>query len=201
MNINELVIKTIGIDPQHESPLLFPGNRWNFLPWLFDAAGFKVGAEIGVGGGRFSKHLCETVRNLKLYSIDPWQCYDYYESRYSQAHFDRDYRKAKEVLAPYNCEIVRDYSFAVAPKVRDEALDFVFIDANEDFDNVTRDLRDWIPKVRRGGIISGTCYYNFRDHDICQVKDAVDTWTKVHNIDPWFVVVHQRYPTFFWVRE
>lgn len=193
-------MQAAGVDPQHEPPHMFPANRWSFLPWLFDAFGFRVGAEIGVGGGRFSRRLCEAVANLKLYSIDPWQVYGHYESRYRQAEFERSYRKAKEKLSPYNATILRAFSHEAAPRFEDESLDFVHIDANEDYQHVIEDLGLWTPKVRRGGVISGLCYYNFRHHDYCQVKDAVDWWTREHGIDPWFVAVHARYPCWFWER-
>lgn len=201
MTLSQLIMEQAGLDPQREPPYLFPGNRWTFLPLLFDAAGFRTGAEIGVGGGRFSKRLCESVPNLRLYSIDPWRCYGHYEARYNQAQFDRDYRKAKEVLAPYDCTIIRAFSKDAVGRFPDESLDFVHIDANEDYDHVTEDLRLWTPKVKRGGIVSGLCYYNFRDHTYCQVKDAVDEWTRAHRIDPWFVLVHPRYPAYVWERQ
>lgn len=37
----------------------------------------------------------------------------------------------------------------------DEALDFVFIDGSHEEEDVTNDIRDWLPKVRPGGILAG----------------------------------------------
>lgn len=201
MKATELIIEASGVDLQRESPFMFPANRWTFLPWLFDTLAFRKGVEIGVAGGRFSRRLCESVSNLQLWSVDPWRCYGHYEKRYNQAQFDRDYRKAKEILSPYNVTILRAFSKDVAGRFPDESLDFIHIDANEDYDHVTEDLRLWTPKVKYGGVISGLCYYNFRDHSYCQVKDAVDDWTKAHGIDPWFVLVDQRYPAYVWEKQ
>jgi hypothetical protein len=40
----------------------------------------------------------------------------------------------------------------------DEALDFVFIDADHRYEGVRQDIGDWLPKIRSGGMISGHDY-------------------------------------------
>lgn len=37
----------------------------------------------------------------------------------------------------------------------DNSMDIVFIDASHDYDNISKDIRAWYPKVRKGGIICG----------------------------------------------
>lgn len=199
MNLSEHVIDWVRLNPAHESPLMFGGNRWSFLPDLFNWAGFETGAEVGVGGGRFSRRLLETVPGLKLHSIDPWESYGYYRGRVSQWRMDSSYNKAVEALAPFeNCEIIREYSADAAGRFGDGSLDFVYIDANRTFANVVQDLATWSAKVRPGGVVSGCCYYN-DPHG--RVKDAVDAWTRANRIEPWFVAVHYRYPAYFWERR
>ena len=193
MNLSDHVIETMQLNPEHESPLMFGGNRWNVLPDLFTWAGFTIGAEIGVGGGRFSRRLCETVPDLGLFAVDPWEYYDYYEGRATKSTIERSHRKAVEKLTPLNCEIIRDYSENASLRFPDDSLDFVYIDANRQFKNVLRDLAIWSRKVRPGGVVSGCCYYNDATG---QVRDAVDAWTQ--DIDPWFLAVHYRYPVYFW---
>jgi hypothetical protein len=200
MNLSGHVIETVRLDAAHKSPLMFGGNRWQFLPDLFNWAGFTVGAEIGVGRGRFSRRLCETVEGLKLYSIDPWESYSYYEGRVSQWRMDQAHRKATERLEPFNCEVMRAFSTEAAQCFDDNSLDFVYIDADRRFQSVLHDLYIWTQKVRTGGVISGCCYYN-EDPAIGRVKDAVDGWTAGNRIDPWFVAVHYRYPVYFWEKR
>jgi predicted O-methyltransferase YrrM len=193
--LTEHVIDWVRLDSTHGSPLMFGGNRWGFLPDLFNWAGFTRGAEIGVGGGRFSKRLLQTVEGLKLYSIDPWEAHDYYDGRVAQWRMDAFHRRAEEALAPYNSEIIREYSHLAAPTFEAGSLDFVYIDADRRLASVVRDLSLWSAKVRPGGVVSGCCYYN---DPFGQVKDAVDAWTKANGIKPWFVIVHHRYPVYFW---
>jgi predicted O-methyltransferase YrrM len=39
--------------------------------------------------------------------------------------------------------------------IADGSLDFVFIDADHHYPHVIEDIRDWFPKIRSGGLISG----------------------------------------------
>lgn len=198
MTLTEFVMERFELDPAREPPFLAPADRWTLFPALFNAAGFKVGAEVGVGGGRFARRLCDKVVGLRLHLVDPWQVYGPYEGRYDQDHMDRDYRKAMHRLRMFDVKFIREFSHLAAPRFRDGSLDFVHIDANREFSSVTRDLAAWTPKVRRGGVLCGTCYYDLRDPAMGQVKRAVDAWTTLHGIDPWFVAVSARYPAWFW---
>lgn len=186
MNISDYIIEKVKLNSEREPPLLFSGNRWNWLPDLCNLAEFKVGVEVGVSGGRFSKRLCETVAGLTLYAIDPWTI------------DERSYRKALETLTPLeDCHIIRDYSARAVSQFEDSRLDFIYLDADRWFESVTQDLDLWTHKVREGGIICGCCYYNVKGTDE-RVKDAVDAWTQKRGIDPWFVLVHHKYPCYLW---
>ena len=144
--LSEHIMESFGLDPGRKSPFLIPADRWTLFPALFNAAGFKVGAEVGVGGGRFARHLCEEVVGLRLYAVDPWLVYDYYEGRYDQAHMDRDLRKAMHRLRMFDAHIIREYSHLAAERFADGQLDFVHIDANRTFQSVMRDLEVWTPE-------------------------------------------------------
>jgi hypothetical protein len=49
-------------------------------------------------------------------------------------------------------------SIEAAETYLDNSLDFVFIDAAHDYDSVKQDIISWLPKVKKGGIISGHDY-------------------------------------------
>ena len=196
--LSDYVMEMFELDPAREPPYLVPAHRWSLFPHLFNAVGYKRGAEVGVAGGRFARRLCEEVNGLKLYLVDPWRVYGQYEGRYSQAHMDRDFRKAMNRLRMFDVRFMREFSHVAVNQYQDGCLDFVHIDANREFASVTENIKLWTPKIRKGGMLCGTCYYDLRDHGIGQVKKAVDAWTLLNGIDPWFVAVHPRYPAWFW---
>jgi hypothetical protein len=59
-------------------PIELPLERFYSFPNLLTELGFKVGAEIGVATGRYSRWLFHGVKDLKLYAIDPWLSYGDY---------------------------------------------------------------------------------------------------------------------------
>ena len=202
MNTLDYILDKHRFDTDIQPPILFSRNRYKYLPKLFRDLGFTVGAEIGVGEGHFSRRLCKTNPRLKLYSIDAWQCYGYYLSkRQRQERMEKKYQEAVKRLAPFNCEIIREFSRVAVKRFEDNSLDFVYIDSNHDFNHAYQDIGLWEKKVRPGGIISGHDYCNLYDTAKCRVKDAVLKWTGENNINPWFVIVGSRYPSYFWVKE
>ena len=96
-----------------------------------------------------------------------------------------------------NFECGEDFGFVkVIRHFEDESLDFVYIDGFHEFDYVMSDLIFWTPKVRPGGIVAGHDYYPFFRSGVIQ---AADTYTKMHNINTWYVT-RERHSSFFWVK-
>ena len=60
-------------------------------------------------------------------------------------------------------------SLEAAKQFEDNSLDFVYIDACHQYDDVVEDIKLWEPKVRPGGWIGG---HDFADWKI-EVKNAV----------------------------
>ena len=201
-----------------KSPIKLPISRFKGLPDLFREMGFKVGAEIGVANGLYSKALCSRIPGLKLYCIDPWTSYDAYVEHHDaigQEILDDCYNVALERLKPYNCQFVRKFSMDAVKDFEDESLDFVFIDGNHSFRYVIDDIDEWSKKVRKGGIVSGHDFWNSIDTPynltykptkeqemlLCQVKDAVYSWTATNRIEPWFVTSKDKCNSFLWIKK
>ena len=144
----------------------------------FNDLGFKRGAEIGVADGRYAEILCQKIPGLHLTAVDPWIPYE--GNWRSQDYQQKAYERAVERLTPFKANIVRKTGIEASLDVPDKSLDFVFIDGNHYFDYIMEDIITWSRKVRKGGIVSGHDYYEFRSGGIIK---AVDAYVEAHDID------------------
>ena len=174
------------------APARIPDAIREDLPQFFVDMGFKVGAEIGTAKGLFAKAICE--KGLKLYAIDPWIDYpDYDKGNGFRGELENQYERAKKLLAPYDCVILKKTSMEALTDIPDGSLDFVYIDGNHGYKYVTEDIFEWSKKIRKGGIISGHDYiYTDRPFDNIHVKYVVDSYTKAFGIKNWYILGNDR---------
>jgi hypothetical protein len=157
--------------------------------------GFKVGAEIGVAKGKFSRVFCWSITDVKLYCIDPWTSDPNDEQDYGIEN-EINLAHAQKILQPFpNVSFIRKTSIEALSLFSDESLDFVYIDANHSFDYVIRDIIEWSRKVKKGGIVSGHDYYILKNFGVIL---AVNTYTKAHNITEWYTTPGDHTPSFWW---
>jgi len=167
------------------------------LPKFFVDMGYKVGVEVGVQRGFFTRRLLRV--GLEVYAVDPWLSYDDYrpiDQEYYQRHQNRIFDAAKKNLEPWiennKCHIVRKTSMNALEDFEDESLDFVYIDGHHGFKYVTEDIFGWSKKIRKGGCISGHDYaygpWKENNPYILQVKWVIDAYTSAFRISPWYVL-------------
>lgn len=170
----------------------------NELAVLFGKLGYKVGAEIGVNQGKYSRVLCDSIPELKLYCVDTWAPYP---KRPTQERQDIYFSRAQKMLQGFNVTFMKMASLEASKQIPNGSLDFVYIDALHDFDNVIMDIISWVPKVKAGGIVSGHDYIKRDAHGIIE---AVDAYTRAHHIFPWYITGHNLHDitnSFFWVKR
>lgn len=63
---------------------------------------------------------------------------------------------------------VRKPSTEAAELYRDQSLDFVFLDAAHDYENVKSDIKSWLPKTKQGGILAGHDSFHPPIIDACE---------------------------------
>ncbi len=177
------------------------GATREVLAQAMGEAGYKIGVEVGVYYGAYSKILCEKIPGLKLTCIDPWKPFS--RRRSSEERMNRVYQIAQNTLSQYDVNFMRMPSIDGAKQIPDESLDFVYIDAMHDFDNVMMDIILWTPKVRLGGVVAGHDFSVFYQGG---VMDAVYAYTRAHNVWPWYVTgmtvsKEEINPSWFWVKR
>lgn len=191
MDSLKYIIDKFQIDLNQKSPIHLPIDKYTGLPNLFKDLGFKIGAEIGVARGKYSKWLCHQMRRSKpkLFLVDPYLAYQDFGIYADQAGQDMRYKEAQARVAKYNCEFIKKPSMEAVKDFNDNSLDFVYIDANHTFEFVVNDIAEWSKKVRVGGIVSG---HDYSQH-MFEVKGALDAWTSVRKIKPWFLTNHRNW--------
>jgi predicted O-methyltransferase YrrM len=171
-------------------------NRIELAEYL-NELGFKKGAEVGVFGGYYSEILCKAIPGLDLTCVDVW----------GWGKYQRAEEECLERLKPYNVNIIKKYSVEAAKEVADGSLDFVYIDAAHDYENVKLDIAAWAPKVRVGGIIAGDDFYDFPSGKGGVMRAATE-YTSHHHYDlkltDWNInnpIRDDRMPNFWFVKN
>jgi hypothetical protein len=153
----------------------------SLLDWLAETDN-PVGAEIGVFAGELSQRLLRRP-DLTLYLVDSWstahpEAYkasgDYHAALPAemQEHWFQVTQQVTK-FAEKRAHILRKDSREAAKDIPDGSLDFVFIDADHTYEGCKADIEAWLPKIRKGGFLSGHDYEN-TDFPAWGVKKAVD---------------------------
>lgn len=176
------------------------------LPEFLVAQGYKVGAEIGVYKGAFTRLFLQA--GLKMFAVDPWLAFTGQgRSQDKQEVQNELYEVAKQNLKPYTdsgqCQIIRRTSMDATTKFRHGLLDFVYIDGCHEFPNVAQDIYEWNKIVRPGGVISGHDYFNTWEkasNVLCHVKAVVDAYTSLYKIENWWLFGNPKYYSWMWIK-
>jgi hypothetical protein len=119
------------------------------------------GVEIGSHEGFFAKSILEKWSG-KLYLIDIWNEISEKEYNYHQNknNYHNIINKCVDNINNHQdrCFLIRATSLNAFDLFNDESLDFVYIDANHQYDFIKQDISLWYPKVRKGGVVAGHDY-------------------------------------------
>lgn len=135
------------------------------MAWKHD---WREGAEVGVFKGATLFHLLRHVPKLHMIAVDLWA-----DTPKVKLNGDKDMNTG---VANYHRYPLQEYEDAVrkqavqygdrvhfikapsdkaAAQVKDASLDFVFIDASHETEQVRRDIRAWVPKLKLTGMMMG----------------------------------------------
>jgi len=79
-----------------------------------------------------------------------------------------------ENLKKYKNVELWEMSTKQAAQLFDKAIDFLFVDADHQDDSILHDLTNWLPKVRRGGLV---CFDDYDNDDFPNVSRRVEEQT------------------------
>lgn len=172
------------------------GENWFTYPSLYTRmvdrfSDGSIFVEVGSWKGKSSSYMAVEIANsnkkIEFYCVDTWK--GSVEHQPGGIFYTQDLDKLFDVFTE-NMKPVKDYykpirmsSIEASKTFEDGSLDFVFIDASHEYEDVKNDINAWLPKVKKGGVLSG--------HDYGYVRRAVDESIKANPIegDCWFYEV------------
>jgi len=116
--------------------------------------------ELGAWKGRSSAFLVVEAKNkskdIQLHIVDTWLG----SGEHTAGMTDGLYEKFISNMTPLNehYQAHRMTTDEASLLFEDNSLDAVFIDANHAYEAVKKDIQNWMPKVRKGGILAGHDY-------------------------------------------
>lgn len=172
-------------------PFEIPDCSRDDFPGFFKKSGFKVGVEIGVYKGHYTRKLAKS--GLQIYGVDPWRPYPGFD-RMEDGRVERQeelYERSRKFLSGCeNVTLLRKTSMEALEDFEDDSLDFVYIDGNHRFTYMAEDIFRWSYKIKRGGFICGHDYATFKHREVgcgCQVKEIVDAFSTSFELDFWLL--------------
>jgi hypothetical protein len=131
--------------------------------------------EIGVARGNFSEILLSGTNLKKLNLVDPYckQNDNEYSDSMNFLNMDDEYEFCKNKLNKYQQRIkfIRELSIKASENFSDNSIDFIYIDGNHSYKNVTEDLETFWSKVKVGGIMCGDDVYELSEN-----KEILKIW-------------------------
>lgn len=117
-----------------------------------------VMAEIGCYAGESTVMFAENVK--LIYAIDPWlNLYDKNDKSSSIFPMKEVEKSFDERIKNFsNVKKIKTTSIEGSKLFTDKVLDFVYIDANHQYNAVLEDIKIWIVKVKDKGLIGGHDY-------------------------------------------
>jgi SAM-dependent methyltransferase len=163
----KIIDETIGLteDKIKIKPHIYQGSQfgedWFTYPKLYSdivnkfSSGSKF-VEVGCWKGKSAAYMATEImnsgKNLHLFCVDKWE--EHWEL------FLNNTESFQKVLSPIRL------SSTEAPELfEDNSLDFVFIDASHEYEDVKADILAWYPKVKIGGILAGHDYHEDKTYN------------------------------------
>ena len=116
--------------------------------------------EIGVWKGGSTAYMGVEIYNSNKKII--YDAIDTFEG--SKEHgevrglYEEAYNNLKSLIDLKVVNLIKSHSLEAVKKYEDESIDFCFIDGSHEYQDVKADILAYLPKVKKGGILSGHDY-------------------------------------------
>ena len=139
---------------------------WFTFPWLYkematrfpDGSHFvEVGCWLGCSAAYMGVEIVNSQKNIKFDCFDWFKGNPYNKNINYNDDPDPAFLKCKTNLEPFKnfLSVNKSLSWEGASKYKNNSLDFVFLDASHAYDDFSKDLQAWGPKVKANGVFAG----------------------------------------------
>ena len=118
----------------------------------------EVGSWKGKSGHALASGLRDSGSCAKLYCVDTFKGALTNTDQMKQAIKDNPLEEIRKNLKEFTPTIMVADSVVAANEFNKESIDFLFLDANHDYEYVIKDIEAWLPKISPHGIICGHDY-------------------------------------------
>jgi predicted O-methyltransferase YrrM len=116
--------------------------------------------ELGAWLGKSSSYLCEKSIGQEIVIVDTWKGSPNELTTFHKLATETDiFPIFQENMKGLSYTAMQMTSEEAVKHFDDETLDAVFIDLTHTYEAVKEDIQLWMPKVKKGGIISGDDYH------------------------------------------
>jgi hypothetical protein len=166
-----------------------------YLYLLNNAPDGGIFVELGTWKGKSTSFIVTEIINQKrkidFYAVDLFRNDENMDEKEIIAYgkdysIYEEYKKNTEHLSSHYKTIISDSSKA-SNYFDDESVDVIFIDAGHTYESVKNDIVSWLPKIKKGGVISGHDYReSWKDDVIKAVNEILGKPDFIEN-DCWFI--------------
>jgi GR25 family glycosyltransferase involved in LPS biosynthesis len=121
----------------------------------------EVGSWKGKSSAFMAVEIANSNKHIDFYCVDTWKGSIEHQNNPDIKNLYETFLHNMEPLKGY-FNPIRKSSIEAAKDFKDNSLDFVFIDASHEYEDVKNDIKAWLPKVKNGGILAGHDYYDFQ---------------------------------------
>ena len=130
----------------------------------------ELGAAWGKSSSYMAVEIAKSKKNIRFDVVDKWED--------ENGSFFDIYMKNIEPVKQY-INPVKGYTTEVVNNYEDNSIDFLFIDASHNYEDVLKDIKLWYHKVKHDGIIAG---HDYNIGDFPGVFQAVNDYFGRENI-------------------
>lgn len=133
--------------------------------------------EIGVWKGGSTAYMGVEIYNSK--KKIQYDAIDTFEGsrEHGEVHglYEEAYNNLKSLIDLKVVNLIKSHSLEAVKKYEDESIDFCFIDGSHEYEDVKADILAYLPKVKKGGILSGHDYDRIWSGVIQAVDEVLGT--------------------------